>query len=134
MSYKFGTTSKKHRATLHPTLQILVDKMIKHRDFSIIDGHRGEEVQNHYYDTGKSKVKFPGSKHNAFPSEAMDLVPYPFKQWMWEDREVWVSWSNWVVGFANANGIKLRSGYDWDQDWDHRDQSFMDGPHFELIN
>lgn len=133
MSYKFGTTSKRNRATLHPDLQSLVDKMIKHRDFSIAEGHRGPEVQNHYFATGRSKVKWPDSKHNTFPSDAMDLIPYPFKASDWNDRELWVDWSAWVVGFAAAEGIKLRSGYDWDMDHDHRDQNFMDGPHFERI-
>ncbi len=132
--YKFGAVSKKHKATLHPDLEFLVGEMIKHRDFSITEGHRGEETQNHYFDTGRSKVQWPDSKHNTFPSEAMDIIPYPFKQKDWEDRELWVAWSNWVVGFAAGLGLTLRSGYDWDRDFDHRDQSFMDGPHFELVS
>jgi len=131
--YKFSDRSERNRATLHPYLQSLVDEMINHRDFSIIEGHRSREAQDHYYETGKSKVKWPNSRHNTFPSEAMDIIPYPFKPADWENRELWVGWSNWVVGFAAARGVTLRSGYDWDRDFDHRDQTFMDGPHFELV-
>ena len=133
MSYKFSDRSKRHLATLRPELQSLLEEAIKVRDFSLIAGHRPKEEQDHAFATGRSKLKWPESKHNTFPSEAFDAIPYPFTQADWEDRELWIGWSNWMVGFAAARGITLRSGYDWDRDFDHRDQRFMDGPHFEMV-
>lgn len=35
--------------------------------------HRGEESQNEAFDQGLSKLRFPNSKHNLLPAEAIDI-------------------------------------------------------------
>lgn len=120
---------------MHPKLQQVANGILKFRDCSCTEGHRGEELQNFYFDTGRSKTRFPDSKHNANPSRAMDLLPYPFKSEWWNVKDyfhIWAEWGSWVCGFAAGMGIKLRWGFDWDQDFDLKDQNFYDGPHFEL--
>lgn len=77
--FKFGKKSKELLAQLDPRLQCLANLMMSRQkiDFSIICGHRSKCEQNLAFVEGKSKVKFPYSKHNRTPSMAYDRVPYP---------------------------------------------------------
>jgi hypothetical protein len=64
------------------------------------------------------------------------MLPYPFKPEWWNSKEyfhIWAEWGSWVKGFAAAKGVPLRWGFDWDNDFDLKDQTFYDGPHFEMI-
>lgn len=139
--YVLSQKSLDQLITCHPTLQGLLREMIKHRDFTVVEGYRGEALQNKYYDEGKSKVRFPNGKHNKYPSKAVDIYPYPIDQSMLNPKEgehkrakeMWIEWGSWVVGFAAGYGVKLRWGFDWDMDHDLGDQTFYDGPHFELV-
>ena len=121
--------------TLHPDLQRVLDEAIKHRDFTLICGHRNEHDQNEAFASGRSKLKYPASKHNKIPSEAVDLAPW-FKDpphIRWDKIEEFASLTGFIMGIAASMGIMLRSGGDWDGDGDHHDQSFMDWPHLELL-
>lgn len=133
--YAWGPVSKANYQTLHRKLQTIADRVLEYRDATITEGHRNADRQNHLFNTGKSKVRWPDSKHNAYPSRGMDLLPYPFKPEWWSVKEhwdFWVQWGSFVVGVAAGLGIRLRWGFDWDQDFDLKDQTFYDGPHFEL--
>jgi peptidoglycan L-alanyl-D-glutamate endopeptidase CwlK len=131
----FSITSKRRLATCHPDLQKLFNKVIERRDCTIICGHRTEEEQNEAYRTGHSQLKFPQSKHNLNPSNAVDVMPYfdcePHIRW--NDLESTYNFIGYVQGIADELGVKIRSGSDWDLDLDFNDQSFMDLPHFELV-
>lgn len=130
MSYKFGQRSMQNLNECHPDLQKLFSEVIKHIDCSVIEGHRGEYTQNLYYHSGKSKLKFPQSKHNQTPSLAADVVPYPID---WIDRGRFYHFVGFVRGIASQLGIRIRCGADWDGDNSFKDQSFHDLPHFELV-
>ena len=54
---KFGSRSKSRLKTCDTRLQDLFNEVIKHVDCSVLEGHRGEERQNKFYDEGKSKPK-----------------------------------------------------------------------------
>lgn len=129
--YKFGKNSMKHYNTLHPKLQEVLDIAIQYVDFSIVDGHRSKEIQDHYYESGKSKVKFPDSKHNAKPSLAVDLVPYPE---MWSDLDKLQSLAYFIKGIGAAKGYNLRLGCDWNNNFKTQDENFLDYPHIEILN
>ena len=133
---KFSRRSQAKLDSCDERLQRVFNEVIKHRDCTILEGTRSEETQNEYYRTGKSKVQFPNSKHNASPSQAVDVVPYfPSKPHIrWTDIESFSYFAGFVIGIAAGMGIKLRHGADWDMDGDTTDQSFMDWPHFELID
>lgn len=127
--------------TLHPDLQRLCNELIKHRDFSILQGHRGKAEQDTAVANGYSKTPWPTSRHNSIPSLAVDMCPYPIPRWAMnpagqaEDkmsRDYWVGWGAYVKGFADATGIPIRWGGDWDGDWDLLEHRLFDGPHFEL--
>lgn len=126
----FGKTSKARFNTLDTKLQLILIKAIEEYDFSIICGHRTEAEQDKVFSEGLSKVEYPNSKHNTYPSKAVDIAPYPID---WESRERFVYLAGLIKGIAATKGIKLRWGGDWDQDNDFKDQSFNDLPHFELV-
>jgi peptidoglycan LD-endopeptidase CwlK len=126
---KFGRKSKERLSTCDLRLQEVFNEVINHIDCTVLEGHRGEERQNRFVDEGKSKVRFPNGRHNAVPSRAVDITPYPVD---WEDRERQTLFAGFVLGVANRMGINLRWGGDWDQDWEVKDNTFDDFPHFEL--
>ena len=126
---RFGRKSKERLASCDPMLQKLFNEVIKHVDCSVLEGHRGEERQNKFYDEGKSKVRYPNGRHNANPSLAVDVTPYPVD---WEDRERQTLFAGFVLGIARGLGITIRWGGDWDMDFDVQDNKFDDFPHFEI--
>lgn len=127
---KFSNRSSERLNTCDERLVKIFNEVIKHFDCTILQGHRGAEEQNEYYRTGKSKLKFPQSKHNSYPSKAVDVSPYPID---WEDEERFYFFAGFVKGIATSMGIKIRYGGDWDSDNNLHDQTFMDLPHFEIV-
>ena len=127
---KFGKTSQARLATCHPDLQLLMNALIKHIDVSIICGHRTEAEQNKAFNEGKSKLKFPQSKHNSLPSKAVDIACYPID---WNDRGRFYLMIGYVRRLADELGIKIRVGADWNGDYNTDDQNFHDLPHIELV-
>ena len=126
---KCGTRSRERLDSCHGDLRMVFNEVIKHVDCSILEGHREKERQNQLYDEGKTKVLYPDGRHNDYPSNAVDVVPYPVN---WEDRERMTLFAGCVIGVANQMGINLRWGGDWDQDFEVQDNKFDDFPHFEI--
>jgi peptidoglycan L-alanyl-D-glutamate endopeptidase CwlK len=126
---KFGKKSMSKLETCHEDLQQVFYQVIKHFDCSVLEGHRGEELQNKYFDEGKSKVKFPKGKHNANPSNAVDVVPWPID---WDDTDRMYYFAGFVKGIAAMLDIPLRWGGDWNDNTEVKDTGFKDLPHFEL--
>ena len=81
---KFGSKSRGRLDTCDEDLQELFEAVVKYFDCSVLEGHRNMYWQDKYFDEGKSKVKFPNVKHNANPSNAVDVVPYPVD---WKDTD-----------------------------------------------
>jgi hypothetical protein len=100
---------------------------------TIIEGHRSDERQAEMLATGMSTLGPGKSKHNRSPSEAVDMAPILSGKIPWEDKESFVMFGGFVMGIAHEMGIKIRWGGDWDSDWNVREHSLFDGPHFELI-
>ena len=126
---RYSKRSKERLATCDEKLQGVFNEVIKHVDCSILEGHRSKERQNKLYDEGRTKVRYPTGRHNASPSKAVDVTPYPVD---WDDRERQTLFAGFVLGIARAKGIKLRWGGDWDQDFQVADNKFDDFPHFEI--
>ena len=126
---RFGKRSKKRLATCDDRLQDLFKKVIKYFDCTVIQGHRGEAEQNQAYDAGRSKLRYPDGKHNADPSKAVDVAPYPVD---WSDRDRFHYFGGFVLGIASQMGLKIRWGGDWDRDTQVKDNKFDDLPHFEI--
>lgn len=125
----FGPASLERLTNVHPDLRRVLDEAIKHVDITVLCGHRGEEEQNLHFQQGRSKLKWPDSKHNSLPARAVDIAPYPVD---WKNVRQFYLFSGFVLGVASQMGVKLRWGGDWDRDWDVLDNRFNDLPHFEL--
>ena len=118
---KLNKRSLDNLAQCHPNLQKIAAEAIKEFDFIVICGHRGKEDQNKAYAMGKSKLKWPNSKHNKVPSLAMDIVPWPLD---WNDLKAFGKMLKVIEKVAKAEGIRIRLGRDF--------KGFADWPHVEL--
>ncbi|MES0444908.1 MAG: hypothetical protein ABUJ92_00045 [Desulfobacterales bacterium] len=116
----FSEKSKAKLETCEQPLQDLFTEVIKHVDCTVLDGHRNEERQNKAFSEGNSKAKFPQSKHNAYPSYAVDVIPYPVD---WEDIKRFHEFAGIVQGIASQMNIKIKWGGHF---------SWFDGPHYQL--
>ena len=126
----FSKRSLDHLETCDARIQKVLNAAIKNGpDFVVICGHRNEADQNKAFDEGKSKVRWPNGRHNTLPSKAVDIVPYPVD---WNDLDRFRVLISYVLGIAEVMGVPMRSGFDWDGDWDEKDERFRDFPHLEL--
>ena len=139
--YAWSSHSLKHRSTCCRDIQRLFDEVLKKVDCRYECGHRVKVEQNRLFDLDISKVQWPNSKHNFFPSLAADVVPYPV---IWPNENDGIKkysldlgrlymFVGYVKGIAYELGIPIRAGADWDSDFQVSDQRFHDLPHFEKI-
>ena len=128
---RFSSTSLNRLETCDIRLQRLFKEVVKIYDCSIICGHRNAQDQNEAYEEKKSQLKYPESKHNGYPSKAVDVCPYPIA---WNDLGSFYMFAGYVQRVAEEMGIKVRYGGDWDGDKNTADQTFNDLPHWELVD
>lgn len=132
---KFGLRSIARLNTCHPDLQRVLNAAIADGpDFTILCGHRGAAEQAEACAKGLSKAPWPTSKHNALPSLAVDIAPYPID---WNDYARFRALADHILAHAARLGIRLRWGGDWDGDGltardGDKDERLIDLPHFEL--
>jgi len=127
---KFSQKSLRKLESCDERLQWLFEKVIEGWDCTVTCGHRGEKEQNDAYDSGHSKLKYPLSNHNRFPSFAVDVVPYPIN---WEDIARFRDFGYFVLGVAHGINIHVRWGADWNRNYSVGDEKFLDWPHYELV-
>lgn len=122
-----GNASNRKLATCQPELRRLIEKVASGiddgecpgiRDITVLCGFRGEVEQNEAFERGASKVRYPNSKHNVLPSNAVDVAPYPID---WSDIESFRALRKYVLDVAERIGVRLRI-IEWD--W----------PHYELAS
>lgn len=115
---------------LHP---ILKEKAIEFKELCLNVGitiliyctWRDQESQDKAFKEGKSKLKFPNSKHNFIDSEgrrsakAFDCVPMRGKTAQWND----------VTSYAKMGEIGKSIGLRWGGEF----KGFSDKPHFEIL-
>jgi peptidoglycan L-alanyl-D-glutamate endopeptidase CwlK len=117
----FSSHSLKQLSTCDIRLQEIMNRAIVEIDFSVICGFRNEQDQNEAFDNGYSKLKWPKSKHNFFPSCAVDIAPYPIR---WTDTVRFVELSKVIKRIAGELLVDIIWGGDW--------VKFIDMPHYEL--
>lgn len=118
---KFSPTSLKRLGTCDVRLQELMANVLQRRDISITSGHRGEEEQNILFEQGYSMLMYPHSRHNSYPSQAVDIVPWPEK---WDSDAAFDE----LAVIVKEEAEKLSIDIVWGGDW----TSFVDKPHWEL--
>jgi len=135
-------------------LQKICNEGINYVDFSILYGHRNKKDQNSRYPK-YTKLRWPNSRHNKFPSRAIDVAPYikPYGTITGHDQQIrqiaalknishlaarqfvfkaYARLIGILEGIAFKEGIGIRVGLDWDGDFDLLDQTFNDLAHIEL--
>ena len=135
----FSPQSAAHLDTCNQDVQRLFRVVVKDYDCSVWEGHRGAALQTKYFteEPIRSRVAWPNGKHNATPSNAVHVVPYPFPGWE-KEKEIEViracyHFAGYVRRVAEELGIKIRWGGNWDRDTVMNDQKFMDLIHFETV-
>jgi peptidoglycan L-alanyl-D-glutamate endopeptidase CwlK len=128
----FSDASKEKLDSCHYLLGQVCELVIVNYDFTVLEGHRSNERQEELFRQGKSKLTAGKSKHNAYPSLAVDLAPYPID---WNDTRRWFLLAGFMFQAASTIDVTLRWGMDWNSNWDFSkgEQTFWDAPHFELI-
>ena len=120
---RFGRASRANLSTAVSDLQKIFNLAVKEFDCSVLVGHRGKKQQNEAFDGGFSTKRYPNSKHNKRPSQAVDVVPYPVD---WNDLDRYRELACIVFGIASRLGIRVRCGGLFKG-------KFKDYPHWEVI-
>lgn len=135
--YSFGEASRSRLDTCDDALQRLFNHVVERYDCTVLPdgGHRTPERQAELFAEGKSKVQV--SKHNAYPSQAVDVSPWPIPE-DWGETHCLVKaqfyhFAGYVKRVAEELGIEVRWGGDWDSDTIFIDQKFNDLVHWELV-
>lgn len=127
---QFGPESMRQLSTCHIKLQQVFHEVIKHVDCAVLEGFRDQATQDKYYREGKSNKRWPTGEHNQQPSRAVDVMVYPID---WKEPLRQCLFAGYVLGTAAGMGIQLRWGGDWDGDYNLREHTLFDTPHFELV-
>ena len=137
--FKYGESSESHLATVDRMLAMVARRSLALgiMDMSITDGRRCKAVQDEYFISGKSKVKWPDSKHNVLKpddlAKAVDIVPYINGKPSWNKLHCCVM-AGIVLSVAVSLNVKIRWGGNWDMDGEPiTDQDFQDLVHFEVL-
>lgn len=133
--FKFGGNSRKHLSTLDPRLRTVAEQVMEWQiyDFAIVWGHRGEEAQNQAYLEGNSSKQWPDSKHNQYPSVALDFAPYIAGIGIpWKDTHAFAVIGGLFIAAGATLDIPIVYGGDWDMDGETTDQRLKDWGHVEL--
>lgn len=114
----FSEESKAKLATCHPYLKKLFEEIIKTYDCTIICGERKKEDQDKAVAAGESLTPYPTSKHNSFPSMAVDVAPYPID---FNDEKRFYHFAGYIQAVADRMNIQITWGGSWTKikDLDH---------------
>ena len=135
MTLYFGKRSEANLETASLSLQHLMRQALALNliDFSITEGFRPRFKQDEYFAAGKSKVRWPNSKHNIQPySGAVDAVPYVRGKLSYNYYHCCFL-AGVILALAKKISVPVRWGGNWDMDLEPiTDQDFNDLVHFEL--
>jgi peptidoglycan L-alanyl-D-glutamate endopeptidase CwlK len=139
----FGKNSLEKLSTCDTDLQLILKTAISisNIDFGISEGFRSIELQQKFFNEGKSKIDGINKKgkHNYMPALAVDIFPVINGVVNFDNEHL-----SYLAGLIHAvteilfqEGKithKIRWGGNWNMDGTILiDQSFDDRPHFELI-
>ena len=119
---RFNQRSSDRLSTCDQRIIAWCNFIVIERDCTIIEGHRSEIFQNIAFQNKKSRLPWPLSRHNKYPSMAVDIAPWdasdPGIKWndldLWEDFALYGQWASEKLGIKILNG-----GLSWGWDWPH---------------
>lgn len=126
--FTFSRRSEDNLQGVHPDLVKVVRLALtlSKRDFSVIEGLRSQERQNQLYVLRKTQTL--NSRH--LTGHAVDIVPHPLD---WNDKAAFGELAKAMFEAARQLKIPIRWGGDWNRNGRSDDETFYDGPHFELL-
>lgn len=129
MSYKLSERSLRRLDGVHPDLVRVVMRAITTTsvDFGVTEGVRSKDRQKVLFEAGASKTM--NSRH--LTGHAVDLVAYVGNEVRW-DWPLYYKIADAMFAAAVEENVTIRWGGDWDSDGDYEDETWRDGPHFEL--
>lgn len=129
MAYQLGKRSLRRLQGVHPDLVAVVKRAIEltEVDFTVLEGVRTLEKQKVLFQSGASKTM--NSRH--LTGHAVDLGAYVDGQVRW-DWPLYHKIADAMLDAAGELGVSIDWGGDWDGDGDYLDETFRDGPHFQL--
>lgn len=130
--YTFSEHSLEQLNTCSGRLQEIVREAIKIIDFTVIIGYRNPEQQEEAFEAKKSKLHWPNSAHNKFPSLAVDLAPINKGKIDWTDVKAFAYLAGIMKTIAFQQGVDLIWGGDFNRDNVMNNDGFNDLPHFEI--
>ena len=130
----WGSKSLRVRATLDRRLELMVDELLTYMDVSLLYGYRNEREQNTLFGQGASQLRWPKSKHNTYPSLAVDIQPYPYPDTDGDLRAAlgYMAGLCWLI--AERNDFSIRWGGDWNRNGSVTDNGFDDLFHLEIFD
>jgi peptidoglycan L-alanyl-D-glutamate endopeptidase CwlK len=138
----FNQSSLNRLETVHPELReiALMVETIKPHLIPPLGGGRTKEEQEDCFNRGASKKHYPHGKHcigteaGRELSDALDFAPLTLGGKVdWEQMVEFVYLGGLYMGIAEAMGVPLRYGYDWNQNGILSDETFIDAGHVERI-
>jgi len=130
----YGNASKARLQHAHPALRMWAARLILIFDHTVVCSHRSEDEQEEAFRNGKSKVHYPDSYHNIYPSRALDLAPWDQSRGVidWDHPDRFILMAGMALQLAREMSLPIVWGGDWDSDTFMRDHSFKDYPHFQI--
>lgn len=152
---KFSDRSKKFLKECDERFEGPLNDVLQMIDCSIIEGHRDQKKQDSLFPKF-TKVAWPQSKHNKWPSQAIHVVPYlplPIGALTGNKKQINVIAAQYgityeqaedvmrdsfsflagaVIAASRTHGLKVRWGGDWDRDGELFDNKFDDLAHYEI--
>lgn len=130
----YGRASMDRLQHAHPDLQRWCERLILRFDHTLVCSHRGQEEQEEAFRNGKSLVHYPFSRHNTYPSLAVDLAPFDVYAGRidWKAEKRFILLAGMGLQLAAEMNLPITWGGDWDNDTYMRDHEFLDFPHYQL--
>lgn len=110
-------------------LQQVLQEVIKYQPFLVIAGHINEETQTEHYMNKLTDVQWPDGRHNAYPSPAVDIAPFPVPEDWEKNIMVFYQLAAIVKFVAKSMNIQIK----WRGDDIKYPTKIEDLIHFELI-
>ena len=131
--WKWGKRSLTRLQSCESDLQRLMTAALQHPDcpcdMTVVYGHRSHDEQAALYAQGRTAPGSivtnarPGqSRHNSFPSQAVDVIPYLYHRGSWDWMHI-EPLARHIKRVAKEMGIAVTWGGDW---------KMRDGAHWEL--
>lgn len=128
MRFVFSRASREKLQGVHPDLVKVVELALtlSEVDFKVIEGVRTKERQRQLFKQGATKTL--NSRH--LTGHAVDLVPLPLD---WNNLDAFGKVAKAMFAAAKQLKVPIRWGGDWNRNGRSDDETFYDGPHFELL-